>query len=54
MREKFINGFVTKLYGEIPDEYLSVIRNKLSLYANDFDIQLRETGMQNNKGKGDD
>ncbi|UWI18703.1 MAG: Telomere resolvase [Bacteriophage sp.] len=45
MREKFINGFVTKLYGEIPDEYLSVIRNKLSLYANNFDIQLRETGI---------
>lgn len=45
MREKFVNGFMTKLYGEIPEEYLETIRNKLALYVNDFDISQRETAV---------
>lgn len=45
MREKFVNGFITKLCGDVPDEYLDVIKNKLSLYANDFDITKRETSI---------
>lgn len=45
MREKFVNGFMTKLYEEIPEEYLETIRDKLSLYVNDFDITQRETGV---------
>ena len=45
MREKFVNGFMAKLYGEIPEEYLETIRDKLSLYVNDFDITQRETGV---------
>ena len=45
MREKFVNGFMTKLYGEIPEEYLETIRNKLELYVNDFDISQRETAV---------
>ncbi len=45
MRENFVNGFIAKMYEEVPDEYLNVIRNKLSLYVNDFDIKLRETGI---------
>lgn len=45
MREKFVNGFMTKLYGEIPEEYLEIIRNKLALYVNDFDISQRETAV---------
>lgn len=45
MREKFVNGFMTKLYGEIPEEYLETIKNKLALYVNDFDISQRETAV---------
>lgn len=45
MREKFVNGFMTKLYGEIPEEYLETVRNKLALYVNDFDIGQRETAV---------
>lgn len=45
MREKFVNGFMTKLYGEIPEEYLETVRNKLALYVNDFDISQRETSV---------
>lgn len=45
MREKFMNGFMTKLYGEIPEEYLETIKNKLALYVNDFDISQRETAV---------
>lgn len=45
MGEKFVNGFMIKLYEEIPEEYLETIRNKLSLYVNDFDITQRETGV---------
>lgn len=45
MRDKFVNGFMTKLYEEIPEEYLETIRNKLSLYVNDFDISQRETAV---------
>lgn len=45
MREKFVAGFVTSLYEEIPDEYLELIRNKLSVYVNEFDIAPRETGV---------
>ena len=45
MREKFVNGFLTKLYGEIPEEYLETVRNKLALYVNDFDISQRETAV---------
>ena len=45
MREKFVNGFMTKLYGEIPEEYLETVRNKLALYVNDFDISQRETAV---------
>lgn len=45
MREKFVNGFMTKLYGEIPEEYLETIRNKLALYVNNFDISQRETAV---------
>ena len=45
MREKFVNGFMANLYGEIPEEYLETIRNKLSLYVNDFDVASRETAV---------
>lgn len=45
MREKFVAGFVTSLYEEIPDKYLELIRNKLSVYVNEFDITPRETGV---------
>lgn len=45
MREQFVNGFITKLYGEIPEEYLETVKNKLSLYVNDFDIEPRETSV---------
>ena len=45
MREKFVNGFMAKLYGEIPEEYLETVRNKLALYVNDFDISQRETAV---------
>lgn len=45
MREKFVNGFMTKLYEEIPEEYLETVRNKLALYVNDFDISQRETAV---------
>lgn len=45
MREQFVNGFMTKLYEEIPEEYLETIKSKLSLYVNDFDITPRETGV---------
>ena len=43
MREKFVNGFMSNLYGEIPEEYLEIIRNELALYVNDFDIKIRES-----------
>lgn len=33
MRDKFVNGFMAKLYEEIPEEYLETVRNKLSLYV---------------------
>lgn len=45
MRDKFVNGFMTKLYEEIPEEYLETVRNKLALYVNDFDISQRETAV---------
>lgn len=45
MRDKFVNGFMTKLYEEIPEEYLERVRNKLALYVNDFDISQRETAV---------
>lgn len=45
MIEKFVNGFMAKLYGEIPEEYLETVRNKLALYVNDFDISQRETAV---------
>lgn len=45
MRDKFVNGFMTKLYEEIPEEYLKTVRNKLALYVNDFDISQRETAV---------
>lgn len=45
MRDKFVNGFMTKLYEEIPEEYLETVRNKLALYVNDFDISQRETSV---------
>lgn len=45
MREQFVDGFMTKLYGKIPDEYLHIIRDKLALYVNDFDVQPRETAV---------
>ena len=45
MREQFIDGFMAELNGEVPDEYLRTIRNKLALYVNDFDISQRETAV---------
>lgn len=45
MREQFIDGFMAELNGEVPDEYLRTIRNKLALYVNDFDIKIRETAV---------
>ena len=45
MREQFIDGFMADLNGEVPDEYLRTIRNKLALYVNDFDISQRETAV---------
>lgn len=31
MRDKFVNGFMTNLYEEIPEEYLETVRNKVSV-----------------------
>lgn len=45
MREKFVAGFVTSLHEEIPDKYLELIRNKLAVYVNEFDITPRETAI---------
>lgn len=45
MREQFIDGFMAELNGEVPDEYLRTIRNKLALYVNDFDVKTRETAV---------
>ena len=45
MREQFIDGFMAELNGEVPDEYLRTIRNKLALYVNNFDVEPRETGI---------
>lgn len=45
MREQFIDGFMAELNGEVPDEYLRTIRNKLALYVNNFDVKTRETAV---------
>lgn len=43
MKEQFVNNFITQIYNDIPENYISIIRNKLFVYANNFDISLRET-----------
>ena len=45
MRDQFVNSFIAKIYNVIPEEYLSVIRNKLFQHVNNYDISPRETSV---------
>lgn len=43
MQEQFVNNFMTQLYYDIPMEYQNIIRNKLFMFINNFDISPRQT-----------
>lgn len=43
MREQFVNLFLTKLDGNIPDEYLGTVKEQLSIFVNDYEIESRNT-----------
>ena len=45
MKEQFVNEFLTRLYDQIPDEYLNVIQKELILHTKDYDINKKETSV---------
>lgn len=43
MRQQFINGFITKLSGQLDEQSLAIVTEQLTMYASDFDIVKRNT-----------
>ena len=43
MREQFAKTFMTKLVGEIPDDALKVVYQKLIIFVGDYEIAPRNT-----------
>lgn len=50
MNEKIINEIIADLYENIPCQYLEIIKNKLLMHLNDYDIVSKETEVSNYTG----